>query len=291
MYAQLLSRFNARLFTSIGFTILMLTGILIFPHVLVAAPPLIDTPTATAQPLTAPTVIAEQAAEEWDYVVIGASSTLIYPRYYAEMLEEDLGVSIHLNKWSIDYLSSSQMLNLLQTDEELREAIQNAEIITFEIPMDVFKIPISQLFLPGLDCGGDDNQDCIRAAMDIYKADTEAIFAELVALRSPSEALFRATDLWMFNVERIKAVGDYEFRVLNTYWREANAHVIEVATEYEIPVALAFDAFMGEDGTDTPSKDLLSDQVHPTHKGAKLIAELLRDLGYAYAPPVEIDPE
>ena len=67
---------------------------------------------------------------------------------------------------------------------------------------------------------------------------------------------------------------------------EALAHLAEVATRYHIPVAYVYDAFMGEDGMEDP-RDLGlvgSDGLHPTKDGSDLMAELFRNLGYAYAP-------
>ena len=76
--------------------------------------------------------------------------------------------------------------------------------------------------------GGADNQDCLREALETYKADTDAIIAEIVSLRSPTEALIRTQDVYQFKVRESKANGTFE--VMNKYCRERNAHVIEVAS-------------------------------------------------------------
>jgi lysophospholipase L1-like esterase len=135
---------------------------------------------------------------------------------------------------------------------------------------------------PG-DCGGVDNQDCIQEVFSIYRTDTEEIIAEIISLRRPSEALIRIMDTWQLKVSETKETGSFE--MYNAYWREANAHIVEVATSYGIPVARIFDAFMGEGGVEDP-RDLGyvgSDGLHPIQDGIDLMAEIFRNLGYDYA--------
>jgi lysophospholipase L1-like esterase len=115
-------------------------------------------------------------------------------------------------------------------------------------------------------------------------ADTDGIIAEIVALRSPSEALIRMQDTWQLKVRETQESGNFE--ILNGYWRKANAHVMEVATSYDIPVARVYDAFMGDDGMQDPRDQglLRPDGIHPNPEGSTLVAELFRELGYEYAP-------
>jgi lysophospholipase L1-like esterase len=123
----------------------------------------------------------------------------------------------------------------------------------------------------------------LREALKVYKEDTDAIFAELVSLRSPSDALIRTMD-FPLNVKELKATGAFE--VINTYWQDANEYVIQVAGEHHIPVARVYAAFMGPNGDEDPmDKGYVFDGIHPTEKGADLMAELFRELGYEYAPP------
>jgi lysophospholipase L1-like esterase len=185
---------------------------------------------------TAPTVIAERGDEEWDYVALGDSITWGFIDQYAEMLEQDLGVKVNLRDRTAGGDHSSLLLERLRTDPDLRQALREAEVITFEIPWNVVKGPWQTYegLIPG-DCGGADNQDCLRAAFDTYKADTDAIIAEIVSLRNPSEALIRTMDTYQFWVRESKEKGTFD--TLNRYWRDANEHVIEEAARYNIPAA------------------------------------------------------
>jgi lysophospholipase L1-like esterase len=218
--------------------------------------------------------------EEWDYVAIGDSVTWGFVDYYKDFLEEDLGVTVQVHNWTRGSDHSSRLLERLRTNEELRNSIRKAEVITFEIPWGVVSTPCQTYvgMLTG-SCGGEDNQDCLREGFGIYKSDTEEILAEIVSLRSPSDALIRTMTTYQFQVARTKESGTFE--VINKYWREANTHVLKVASAYEIPVAHVYDAFMGESGTEDPrEKGLLYDPMHTTDKGAYIMAELFRDLGY-----------
>jgi lysophospholipase L1-like esterase len=242
-------------------------------------------PTTDAAPVsqTAVASVPENDDTAWTYVALGDSVTWGMIPLYAEMLEEDLGVTVIVQNRTVGGDHSSQLLERLRTSNWLRKELREADVITIEIPWNVFEDPCLAFLngSPGA-CGGSDNQDCLREALETYKADTDAIIAEIVSLRSPSEALIRMQDTYQFNVRQSKAEGAFE--TINKYWREANAHVKEVAEYYHIPVARVYDAFMGEDGSDDPQdKGLIHDGFHTSPEGAALMAELFRDLGYEYA--------
>jgi hypothetical protein len=167
----------------------------------------------------------------------------------------------------------------LQTVESLRDDISNAELITFVIPWNVFEQP-AILYTSVLreKCGGEDSQDCLREALEIYKSDTEAIISELVSLIDMESTIILTHTVWQFNVTFSKQIGDFE--VFNMYWKEANAHLISVCEEYGIRVANVYEAFMGEDDSKNPEEDgLIGDGIHTTSQGQEIIADLLYDLG------------
>lgn len=242
------------------------------------------TATPTHLPITAPTVISARGDKEWDYVAWGDSTMFALVPRYAAILEQDLGVKVRIHNWTAGSQNSSDFLQVLRTNESLRQDIREADALTFIIPTNVFQNPMTT-FIYGspTGCGGTDNQDCLRKALEVYKTDTDAIIAEVVSLRSPSEALIRMRDNYLFMVKDTKAHGRFE--VVTKYWREANKHVIQVATKYHIPVVRSYEAFGGPNGDEDPvDKGYVSDGIHPTEEGADLMAELFRKLGYEYAP-------
>jgi lysophospholipase L1-like esterase len=245
--------------------------------------PLIIGPAAVPGAKNAATAIAESGDTTWTYVALGDSVTWGMIPLYAEMLEEDLGVTVIVQDRTASGDHSSRLLERLRTSNWLRKELREADVITIEIPWNAFEDPCLAYLngSPGA-CGGSDNQDCLREALETYMADTDAIIAEIVSLRGPSEALIRIQDTYQFHVGQSKAEGAFE--TINRYWREANAHVIEVAENYHIPVARVYDAFMGEEGVEDPqARGLIHDGRHTSPEGAALMAELFRDLGYEYA--------
>lgn len=243
-------------------------------------------PTATPVPRTAASVIAATGDKEWDYVVMGDSTVSGLTTHYTEYLEQDLGIKIKIHPWIREGGSSEGMLNALRTDEKLRKNLSEAEVITFIIPRWIFQVPAETYLLSGPGaCGGADNQDCLRQALKSFEADTDAIIAEIVSLRSPSDALIRAVDAHTYwPVAESKQNG--AFAGVAFYWQAANQHLAQTAGERHIPVARVYDAFNGPGGDEDPRDNgyVLPDALHPTEKGGILMAELVRNLGYEYAP-------
>lgn len=223
---------------------------------------------------------------EWIYVVLGDSITAVYPWILRDKIEEDFNgeVTVRIRSRQVGGQTCSEMLKSISTNDRFREDIRNADMIIFYIPFGGFQAPMVT-YEKGLECGGEDNQDCIRNSLAIYKADTTAIFAEIVNLRSPSEAMIRVHDNYQFYSSMFLEEGTFD--VFNYYWREANAHVHATAAEYGIPIAHVYDAFMGEDGRQPPEENGLvqSDMIHPSDQGNQLIADLLYELGYGLAEP------
>jgi len=219
-------------------------------------------------------------SQEWQYVVLGDSTSWGYPELLAEKIEQELGVSVEVILRSQGGDHSTRLLGRLQKVESLREYIANAELITFVIPWNVFEAPVLVYTSSTPErCGGDDNQDCLREALEIYKQDTEAIIAELDSIVDRESTIILAHTVWQFNVTLMKQTGDFE--VLNEYWKEANSHLISVCEEYGIPVAQGYEAFMGKNNSKNPQEDGLIDDggIHTTLKGQETIADLLFDLG------------
>jgi lysophospholipase L1-like esterase len=218
-------------------------------------------------------------SQEWQYVVLGDSSTWGYPEMLAEKIEEKLGVSVEIILRSQGGDHSTRLLGRLQKVESLREEIANAELITFVIPWNVFEAPaVIYTSATPERCGGQDNQDCLREALEIYKQDTEAIIAELDSIVARESTIILSHTVWQFNVTLSKQTGHFE--VLSEYWKEANSHLTSVCEEYGIPVAPVYEAFMGKDNSKNPEEDsLIGDGFHTTPEGQEFIADLLFDLG------------
>jgi lysophospholipase L1-like esterase len=264
----------------------MLIGVLL---VLVAtgcsSSPSAATASATA---SAAESVAKAAAERptWDLVLIGDSVLIGIGDLVARAVEDAHDVDVQQQNWiNRDVQSSAnggersaELLARLRTDEQLRTDVSEAEIILFDVPMGGMKDT----------CTSDPTTAtvetvtaCMAEASVAYRADVGPIFDELVALRDPSEAMIRVTDVWQFLYPTFQAAGTYD--VARSTWQEMNGAVIDAADQHGIPVIHAYDTFTGPEGDRDPvaAGDVMSDEFHLSYQGKARLAELIVGLGFA----------
>lgn len=223
---------------------------------------------------------------EWEYVSLGSSFTgwASWPETYASFIEEDLGVNVTYYDRTIDRAHSDAVLELIRTDEELRGLLGNAEVITIGAVFSEWETPV-MTYAKGGDCGGADNQDCLRDALSGTVARTEAIFDELVALRGPDDALISAFKVGTWLVELFCEWDSECWRVLAGYFIDLFDSIERIATERDIRVVNALDALHAPGVYEAAMNQdyLVSDRVHLSEEGSAIVANLLRDLGYELA--------
>ena len=83
------------------------------------------------------TLATQEANAAWDYVALGDSipsgfgvNGRSYVTYYAEYIQADLGVTVKVHNWSVPGQTTRQLLQSLQNNQVLRDAIKEAEVIT-----------------------------------------------------------------------------------------------------------------------------------------------------------------
>ncbi len=200
---------------------------------------------------------------------------------YIEMLEEDFGVHVNVRLPGMGPCCSPPVIAEYLTSDQAKSELAGADVVIIESPNSGLAYSAATVagfdVLDPADCGGDDNQQCLRDSLAEYKTGVEEIFSLLTEAVDPSETLIRA-------VEGYGLASDTS-QITNPYWQEAHEFFAETAATYGIPTAHVFAEFVGPDGTDDPQDRGLigSDQVHPTEAGALLIAELIHDLGYDFA--------
>lgn len=223
----------------------------------------------------------KQVKHEWNYVALGDSFTWGFVDLYAAHIESDLGARVRLHNFSAGGQRSDEFLNTLRGDKKLRGLLRNAAVITFMIPMAHFKEP-SMAYVNGGDLK---DQEGMRAAFDLYQHDAGGIFSELLSLRNPSEAILRVMDCYLppFLFGEWKKAGVFE--QLKVWWDAFNGNVAQLAREFHIPLARVREAFNGADGDANPLELIGEDGWHTNERGAALIAQIHRELGYAPLAP------
>lgn len=224
-------------------------------------------------------------SEPWNYVALGDSlafgalaSSGYVPRY-ADYARSDSGRPLTLTNLGVNGWTSTDLLNALRSDTLFRQAIANANLITWDIGGNDL-LRARARFQNGT-CGGADNQECFRQAVITFRANWDGIVREIAALRSGNSTALRTFDLYYPFVAQDKASG--VFQTLSAYLEQVNAHIHAGAAANSYRVGRVFEAYNGSSGEEDPvAKGLISiDGFHPNDEGHKAIADQLRLLGYA----------
>jgi lysophospholipase L1-like esterase len=222
----------------------------------------------------------------WDYVALGDSTPAgygvgeSYVHFYAQAIEEDLDVRVEVHNFSRSGQTTSSLLSQLEANEELREAIRRAEVITIWTGWNDLGEPLGRY--RANECGGEDNLDCIQEVVAELNAHIDAILDEILSLSDPQDALIRIADVGIPFVNTWTYNGWFDTLKGPCYeaWRD---HLIEAAEARGITMVYTYYALNGPGG-DRPVDPSLtqSDGVHFNEEGHRLIASLHREAGYTH---------
>lgn len=217
--------------------------------------------------------------ETWNYVTLGdslqAASTI--SEEYAKYIEKDQRVEVVLHQYAEVGTPPSYLLTKLQLNPEVRDAVANAEVITFNFSPGWGDNPEGK-YLKG-ECGGADNQDCLREALSKAKADWTAIVNEIVALKAGQPVLIRTFNAgtWIYDRFYEGSLTPEQKAEMSKYYVEMLEYIEQDAPKHGIPVVRVFpEPYYLEE---LPPDDYLAG-LHASEKGSKIVADLLRDLGY-----------
>jgi len=223
-----------------------------------------DEPTTTTT-----TATTTDAPVVWNYVALGdslaagtgAASYEGYVERYAAYLEADTGVRVNVTNLGQNGLRSSELLFALRSDPSWRRAVGEADILTVNIGINDLG-HAAQAYEQGT-CGGTDNQDCLRGAVQTLRGNWDTISAELLSLRSTKDTIIRVAGLGYTPYLETE-------EVFLPYVDEVNRHIATTASKNGIPYAEVHldQGYISQDG------------VHPNDEGYEVIAERLRELGY-----------
>lgn len=224
------------------------------------------------------------AATALKYVALGDSITElgVVPSKYRSYIINDLKNYTFIVNQGVNGSTSTDLNQNLTNNQNLRNEITTANVVTIEIGSNDF-FYTRGTYQSG-NCGGADNQDCLRSMVTTFKSNWDSIISAVKTL-TPSNTAIRALDIY-YSVAVVDMLTEppfsNSFAVLNSYLGQMNQYINTVSPANGIPVAQVHTAYNGVNGDENPIAKgyILSDAVHPTDLGAKVIADQLRVLGY-----------
>ncbi|GMV33639.1 MAG: SGNH/GDSL hydrolase family protein [Chloroflexi bacterium CFX1] len=234
--------------------------------------------------------LAACAKEKWEYVSIGGDFTyaMRWNEAYAAYIEDDLGVEVTLTDVSFHSRKTlGEMLEILQTDMEFRSLVENAEVVTFDVPTESYLGGAEGRYMSEM-CGGNDSEECFRIAHARAVKELRAYLDELMKLANPSDTIMRTflygtLDAYLaaaFDTE----LTEEEVRVFTFHADLMNEAIREIATEYNITV-IDIAPYFQPNGPGTPASEDFVTRLGFTDKAVLTVADLLREAGYAPLRP------
>jgi lysophospholipase L1-like esterase len=212
-----------------------------------------------------------------DSLAVGTGASLNgYVNRYADYLRTDTSTQVSVINLGQDGQTSSELLHVLRNDASSREAVRAASVITFNTGLN--DLGHAGQAYENETCGGADNKDCLREAVEAFKENWDAIITELLSLCSSSNTIIRTIGMGhtpkIFIDDAITAwpsEGKIEdFRFLKPYVEEINHHIATTTANKDVPYVEVY----------LEKEHVNPDGVHPNDEGYQIIAEQLRELGY-----------
>jgi lysophospholipase L1-like esterase len=202
---------------------------------------------------------------------------------FARFIEEDTGADVRFDNLSTDGGTARDLLGQLKDDPKVRRAVKRAEILTISIGANDLESHLPDY--ASKTCGGRDNQACFRKAVAQFKPTWAALLGEVLRLRKGRSIIRVTNDYNPFpgNARAAANLGAHIPDVFTPYLRQLNAYRCSSAEHVGILCADVAKAFNGANTNESAfAKGLIgTDEFsHPSGKGHRLIAQLLRSLGY-----------
>jgi lysophospholipase L1-like esterase len=223
-----------------------------------------------------------------DSLATGVFAATGYVERYRAHVEADLKRPVSATNLGRNGWTSANLLNAIETNETFRTAVRDAQIISWNIGGN--DLNHARSLYKSRQCGGADNQDCLRQVVATFKSNWNSIIGELLTLRNRTNTLMVTMDIYNPYVGADQASdtwaddgGQTDFQVFYPYFQDANVHIHTSASANNVPVARVALAFNGSNGSENArSKGYIAgDGLHPNDTGHEVIAKALRELSYA----------
>jgi lysophospholipase L1-like esterase len=212
-----------------------------------------------------------------DSIATGIWSPTGYVGMYSQHLASDVGPAVQLTNLAVNGWTTSDLLAALRTNETIRSAVRSSDVVTVSVGGNDL-LQARGRYVRGA-CGGPANEDCLRDTTDRILANWDAILDEILTIMGPRPSAIRTMDVY----NPYTGVDAAYQPVLKPFLDEINADLCLSAELRGIPCARVYAAFNGPNGEEDPiQKALIAfDGIHPSNRGHALIADLLREAGYA----------
>jgi lysophospholipase L1-like esterase len=246
-------------------------------------------------PQNASTQVAQRGDTTWDLVALGDSTPTAYGvrtdnsyvQVYAGYIEEDLGVTVLVHNWATNSTRTvAEWVEEVRSNEELREDLRNAEVITMWLGW--------HDLIPSIGAGRggpcymrarEVDLDCLAKVTAPMQEAFEDLLSEVVSLASPSETLIMIADVGIPSLFVARWSEDGTFDVLKRHayevWRD---YIIEAASSHNVHVVHTYEAINGPNhDEEMPADYMQSDGLHFNEQGHGLSADIHREVGYEYS--------
>ncbi len=232
-----------------------------------------------------PSITPEQiiTPPQFTYVALGDSipgcwdvGLDCYPIFFADYLSQDLGLEVNLKNLAINGDRTAHLLDHLQNDPEIKQAVKDADVITIWIGVNDLGSP-QNLYMNGM-CGGEDNLDCVRKRVAEINENIDNILDEILALNTSEETRVMIAD----NGIPQSFVEDWKehdcFDVLQKeIYGSLQDHLIEAASKRGVIVVYTYKVINGPLGDQENAGLYVEDRLHFNKEGHQLLADLHRE--------------
>ncbi len=198
---------------------------------------------------------------------------------YANDLNNDLGVTTIVSNLGIAGATAGNLAGRLSSDTAFKNSITKANVITIGVGINDIEFFRMIYRANGQNCGGPDNQDCLRNYLNSFKTSWDSMLSQIYQLNTGPNMIIRVNNTYYGSINTDVSNGD--FALLNPYLIQMNSYVDSKASTYHYIVNNVHDIFNGASGQNDPiATGFATWTGHPNLNGHTIIANGLRALGY-----------
>ncbi len=140
-------------------------------------------------------------------------------------------MTVSLTALGVNGAHSGDLLKSLEHDPNFRSHVSSSQVVNWDIGGDDLLHAVN-LFRNG-QCGGADNQNCLRSAVATFTPDWDAIVQQILALRDKNSTIIRTMDI--YNPFVAELMVDGTFSSVEPYLGQVNRHIAATPSSGQPP--------------------------------------------------------